>query len=60
MSDNGKWYVIHTYSGYENKVKADIEKSIENRNMEELFFDIQVPMEEVVETKDGRKKVTLK
>ncbi len=60
MSENAKWYVVHTYSGYENKVKADIEKSIENRNMGEFFFDIQVPIEEVVETKDGRKKVTQK
>ena len=58
MSDNAKWYVVHTYSGYENKVKADIEKSIENRNMGEFFEDVQVPIEEVVETKDGRQKVT--
>ncbi len=58
MADNAKWYVVHTYSGYENKVKADIEKSIENRNMGDFFFDIQVPLEEVVETKDGVKKVT--
>ena len=58
MSDNAKWYVVHTYSGYENKVKADIEKSIENRNMSEFFEDVQVPIEEVIETKDGRKKVT--
>ena len=58
MSDNAKWYVVHTYSGYENKVKADLEKSIENRNMGDLFVDIQVPIEEVVENKDGRSKVT--
>ena len=57
MSDNAKWYVVHTYSGYENKVKADLEKSIENRNMGDLFVDIQVPIEEVVENKDGRSKV---
>ena len=60
MSENAKWYVVHTYSGYENKVKADIEKSIENRNMSDLILDIQVPMEEVVETKDGQKKIVMK
>ena len=58
MIENAKWYVVHTYSGYENKVKADIEKSIENRNMGEFFEDVQVPIEEIVETKDGRQKVT--
>ena len=60
MSERARWYVVHTYSGYENKVKATIEKTIENRNLQELFVDIQVPMEEVVEEKDGKQKVTLK
>ena len=62
MSENevARWYVIHTYSGYENKVKANIEKTIENRNLQALFQDIQVPMEEVVEEKDGKQKVSLK
>ena len=55
-----KWYVIHTYSGYENKVKANIEKVIENRGMQEVILDIVVPMEEQIEIKDGRKKVTLR
>jgi transcriptional antiterminator NusG len=55
-----KWYVIHTYSGYENKVKANIEKVIEIRGMQELILDIVVPMEEQIEIKDGRKKVTLR
>lgn len=60
MSERARWYVVHTYSGYENKVKATIEKTIENRNLQELFLDIQVPMEEVVEEKDGKQKVVLK
>lgn len=57
MAGNAKWYVAHTYSGYENKVKANIEKTIENRGMQDLFFDIRVPMEEVVEQKGEEKKV---
>lgn len=60
MSERAKWYVVHTYSGYENKVKATIEKTIENRNLQNLLVDIQVPMEEVIEEKDGKQKVTLK
>ena len=60
MSDRARWYVVHTYSGYENKVKANLEKTIENRNLESLILDIQVPMEESAEEKDGKIKVTLK
>ncbi|MCR3758030.1 transcription termination/antitermination protein NusG [Clostridium felsineum] len=60
MSEKAKWYVVHTYSGYENKVKANIEKTIENRNLQNLILDIQVPLQEEVEEKDGKKKVTLK
>ena len=60
MSERARWYVVHTYSGYENKVKANLEKAIENRNLESLIQDIQVPMEEVVEEKDGKQKVSLK
>ena len=60
MSDRARWYVVHTYSGYENKVKASIEKTVENRNLQDLLLDIQVPMEEVVEEKDGKQKVSLK
>ncbi|MDO5715250.1 MAG: transcription termination/antitermination protein NusG [Tissierellia bacterium] len=52
-----KWYVIHTYSGYENKVKANMEAMVQNRGMEDLILDIQVPMEEYVESKDGVNKV---
>ena len=48
-----KWYVIHTYSGYENKVKADLEKKVKNQEMEEYFFEIVVPMEEQIEIIDG-------
>lgn len=55
--DNAKWYVIHTYSGHENKVKANMEAMVAKRNMEDLIFDIQVPLEEFVENKDGVKKV---
>ena len=55
-----KWYVIHTYSGYENKVKADLEKKVKNQEMEEFFFDIVVPMEEQIEIKDGKRKTNLK
>ncbi|NLD46599.1 MAG: transcription termination/antitermination protein NusG [Clostridiaceae bacterium] len=55
-----KWYVVHTYSGYENKVKANLEKIVENRNMQEFILDIVVPMEEQIEIKDGKKKATLK
>lgn len=51
------WYVVHTYSGYENKVKVDIEKTIENRNLEDEIFEVAVPLEEVTEIKDGVKKV---
>jgi transcriptional antiterminator NusG len=60
MGEKAKWYVVHTYSGYENKVKANIEKTIDNRNLHDLIHDIQVPMEEELEEKDGKKKVTLK
>ena len=66
MSDNteyvqeAQWYTVHTYSGYENKVKANIEKIVENRNMQDYIVDIAVPMEEQIEVKDGKKKVTLK
>ena len=47
MSEIAKWYVVHTYSGYENKVAATILKTVENRHLEDLFFDIRVPMENV-------------
>ena len=49
-------YVVHTYSGYENKVKADIEKTIENRHLEEEILEVRIPMQDVVELKNGAKK----
>ena len=52
-----KWYVVHTYSGYENKVKTDLENKIKNRELEDFFFEIVVPMEEQIEIKDGKKKI---
>lgn len=55
-----RWYVVHTYSGYENKVKTDLEKTIKNRELEDYFFDIVVPMEEQIEIKDGKRKSNLK
>ena len=48
-----QWYVVHTYSGYENKVKANIEKTIENRHLEDQILEVRVPMQDVVELKDG-------
>ena len=51
-----RWYVVHTYSGYENKVKANIDKAIENRHLEDLILEVRVPMEDVVEIKNGAKK----
>ena len=50
------WYVVHTYSGYENKVKANIEKTIENRHLEDQILEVRVPMQDVVEMKNGARK----
>ncbi len=55
-----RWYVIHTYSGYENKVKTDLEKTVKNRELEDYFFEIVVPMEEQIEIKDGKRDTKLK
>ena len=61
MSENAKWYVVHTYSGYENKVAATIQKTVENRHLEDMIFDIRVPMETVTEIHDtGAKEVERK
>ncbi len=54
------WYVVHTYSGYENKVKDNIEKTIENRHLEEEILEVRVPLQEVVEMKNGAKKTVQK
>ena len=53
-----KWYVVHTYSGYENKVKANIDKTIENRHLEDQILEVRVPMQDVVELKNGVQKAT--
>ncbi|SFB44487.1 transcription termination/antitermination protein NusG [Clostridium frigidicarnis] len=60
MSEKAKWYVVHTYSGYENKVKVNLEKTIENRNLHSFIHAVEVPLEEQIEEKDGKQKVTLK
>lgn len=57
LSDQALWYVVHTYSGHENKVKATIEKAVKNRGMEDVIQMVSVPMEEIVEVKDGKRKV---
>ena len=54
------WYVVHTYSGYENKVKANIEKTIENRHLEEEILEVRVPMQDVTELKNGARKTVQK
>jgi transcriptional antiterminator NusG len=56
MAEESKWYVVHTYSGYENKVKANIEKIIENRGMHDLFDQVVVPIQETLEMKNNVKK----
>ena len=59
MAD-AKWYVAHTYSGYENKVKVDIEKTIENRKLQDQILEVRVPLEDVTEIKNGQKKLVKK
>ena len=56
MSEETRWYVVHTYSGYENKVKANIEKIIENRNMHDEISEVVVPIQDTIEIKNGQKK----
>ena len=63
MADNAKWYVVHTYSGYENAVKTAIEKSVTNRGLEDMILKMEIPMETVTEvtesgvTKEVERKV---
>ena len=59
-STEANWYVVHTYSGYENKVKANIEKAIENRHLEEEILEGRVPMQDVTEVKNGVRKTSSK
>jgi len=56
MSEEAKWYVVHTYSGYENKVATNLEKIVENRNLQDLIQEVYVPTETVTEIKDNKKK----
>ena len=56
MSENAKWYVVHTYSGYENTVAASITKAAENRHMQDLITEVNIPMETVIEHTDGGEK----
>ncbi|WP_459130102.1 transcription termination/antitermination protein NusG [Guggenheimella bovis] len=60
LVNEAQWYVVHTYSGHENKVKASLERIVESRDMQDLITDIEVPLEEVVELKDGVKKVKMR
>ena len=56
MADNAKWYVVHTYSGYENTVAASIERAVENRNMHDLITEVSIPLETVTEITDNGPK----
>ena len=59
-SNEARWYVAHTYSGYENKVKKDIEKTIENRKLHDQILEVAVPVQDVVEVKNGARKTVSK
>ena len=56
MAETPKWYVVHTYSGYENKVAQNIEKFVENQGLGDLIFEVSIPTETVVEYKDDKKR----
>ncbi len=58
--NQGEWYVVHTYSGYENKIKVDLAKRVESMNMQDKIFDVIIPEEQEVEFKGGKKKITSK
>lgn len=60
MAAEINWYVVHTYSGYENKVKANIDKVVENRHLEEQIIEVRVPMQDVIEVKNGTRKTVQK
>ncbi len=60
MAETAKWYVIHTYSGYEAMVKDTLEKMVENSNLQDQILEIQIPMEQTIEEKNGKKKVVLR
>ena len=54
MPEEAKWYVVHTYSGYENKVASNLEKTVENRQLQDLIPEVRVPTEMVTEVKDNK------
>ena len=56
VNENAHWYVVHTYSGYENKVKDNLEKTIENRHLENQILEVRIPLQDVVEVKNGAHK----
>ena len=60
MSEEAKWYVVHTYSGYENKVASNLEKTIANHNMKNMIQEVKIPTEIVTEIKDGKERQTEK
>jgi transcription termination/antitermination protein NusG len=60
MRGPGEWYVVHTYAGYENKVKANLESRIQSMQMQDKIFDVHIPMEDVMEIKSGKKQVVQK
>ena len=60
MAETAKWYVIHTYSGYEAMVKDTLEKMVENSNLQDQILEIKIPMEQTIEEKNGKKKVVLR
>ena len=59
-TDTPRWYVIHTYSGYENKVKMNLDKAVQNRGFEDVILEVKVPMDETIEVKNGKKKHVMK
>jgi transcriptional antiterminator NusG len=56
MAESAKWYVVHTYSGYENKVAANLEKLVENRRLQDYILEVKIPTEHVVEIKDNKRR----
>lgn len=54
---NPRWYILHTYSGYESMVKDSLERLIENNNLQNMIFDVKIPMEQTIEEKNGKRKV---
>jgi len=59
-AEEAQWFIVHTYSGYENKVMANIEKIVENRSMQDVIEQVKIPMGEVTEVKDGVKKTVMR